>query len=169
MKINFTKIIDKFISTKPHSMSADGWENPFASPNGHIVVSETENMKKRMGRLGQIKTAYINKVTLTQNTAMNVLPVTPTDGFVAIPYKIIMSISGPGLLYLDWQQQKGQTGGTNGADNIFTKYMTGAGSWELDLSGEVMVGNGGFINLVANPDGTGTFAWASIIYAEEME
>lgn len=163
------ELANKFVPNRPHASSADGWENPFASPNGHIVVSETESMKKRMARLGQIKTAYINKVTLTQGSAMNVLPITPTDGFVAIPYKIVMSISAPGLLYLDWQQQKGQTGGTNGADNIFTHYMPAAGSWELDLNGEVMVGNGGYINLVANPDGTGTFAWASIIYAEEME
>jgi hypothetical protein len=146
-----------------------GWENPSASPTGHIVVSESESMKKRMGRLGRIKTLYNHKATLTQNTPTSLMTVAPTDGYVAIPLKISCAINAPGLVYIQWYQRQTQGSESGGSLNYFSKYLPQAGNWELDLSGEVTIGNGCNLTIYMTADNASSYGWASIIYSEELE
>lgn len=170
MGFNLSQIINKFLPIKPHSTSADGWEDPTGTGRGHLVVSETEQMKKRMARLGQVKTAFVTKASIPQNTFTIVYSYIPTNGYVGIPLKISISTTSPCYVYLQWQQRIGQGSEAGGASNIFSKYLPSAGSWDLDLNGEIMIGTGGpSLQVTMNPDNVGAFGWFSMIYAEELE
>lgn len=169
MGFNLVDIISKFVPIRPHSSSADGWEDPFGSGKGQIVVSEKEAMKKRMARQGQVKSGYASKVALTAGTPIGVLGLAPQDGFVAIPLKLSVSVSAPALVYLQWDQRQNQSTENGIAHNIFTCYLPNAGNWTVDFNGEVLLGNGTNASLNATADSAGAFAWASFIYAEELE
>lgn len=157
-------------SVTPHTRSADGWENPNSTPNGQITVSTSEQMKKRMSRLGQIKTSVpINNTSLTQGTPKIITTITPTDGFIATPLKINVTMLDKGLVYLDWIQRPNQGTEVSGADNYFNRYFLTGGTWELTLDGEIMIGNGCSLKITATSDVTTNNAWCSVIYAEELE
>jgi hypothetical protein len=169
MAFNLSQIVNKFLSTKPHSTSADGWENPFASPNGQIVTTQSEVMKKRMARLGQIKSSTpVNKTALTQNTPKIITTITPTDGFIGIPLKIIVTMQDAGLVYLDWKQRPNQDTETTPFLNYLNRYFLSAGTWELSLDGEIMIGDGCSLKVTATSDVVTNNAWCSVLYAEEV-
>ncbi|MED3888294.1 hypothetical protein [Priestia aryabhattai] len=162
MGFNLAEIINKFISVKViGSNIPDGWENPLATPKGQIVTSENESWKMRLNRLGRMKTAYASNVSLTQGSGTDLVTLSPT-GYVAYPTHIVISSTGPGLAYFEWRSFKG------GPNLILTKYLPSAGSFELDLDGAVMVGDGGALWLRFRADNAGSLGYGSVLYGEVL-
>lgn len=155
-----TEIFNKIITIRPHSSSADGWENPHATGAGQLVTSEQENWHARKARLGATKMAYANAVNVpTAGSTSLILNVTPKSGNVAYITHIIVSSDGPGVAYL---------GHTIGNDLYYaTRRMFSASSFDLKLDGSIMVRDEFRINF--NADAANTKVWASAIWMEVAE
>ena len=160
MGFNLSEIINKFLPIRPHSSSADGWENPQGTGAGQIVTSQQDNWQARKARLGATKMAYANAVNIpTAGTTALALSVKPKAGNVAFITHIIISADGAGTAYV---------GNTIGNDLYYaTRRLFSAGSFDLKLDGAIMVRDELKINF--NADTAGTKVWASAIWMEVTE
>lgn len=158
-----SQIVNKFLPTKPHSTSADGWENPFGTGAGQLVVSNQEDWHARLARTGATRTFYSGKNNApTAGTSSSTL-VCRASGTQCFISHACISTGGPGL-----------------ADMIFSigndvfnyrKYISGTtgGSFEVDFKGAFMIHSGCDFNMNFTPDNANTAFVVSAIWMEVQE
>jgi hypothetical protein len=148
MGFNISQIINKFLPTRPHSSSADGWENPYQTGAGQLVTSEQENWQVRLARHGGNNSSNAVKVAMTQNVATTVLNVRPSPGRLAYVTHVIISADGSGVAYI----------------GNMAKYILAGGSFEMKLDGAMLIDYEWTLKFKA--DNAGTTATASMMWME---
>jgi hypothetical protein len=161
MAFNLSQIVNKFLSTRPHSTSADGWENPYGSSSGQLVTSEADSWQARKARMGATRASYVNAINMaTVGTTGSVINIIPKKGNVAFVSHITVSADNGGLVYF---------GNTVGSDIFYgNRKMFSAGSFDIKLDGSFMIREEGF-TIKFNPDIANTKVWASVIWMEVAE
>lgn len=148
MGFNISQIINKFLPTRPHSSSADGWENPYQTSAGQVVTSVQESWHVRLARHGGNNSSNAVKVACTQGVANTILNVRPSTGRLAYVTHAIVSADGAGVAYI---------GG-------LAKYIPAGGSFEIKLDGAMLIDYEWTLKFKA--DNAGTTATASMMWME---
>jgi len=123
LSFNISQIINKFLPTRPHSSSADGWENPFQTGSGQLVASVNETWQSRLARMGGMNQSNAVKVSCPKDANTSVLNIRPPQGRNAFLTHVIISADGAGVAFI---------GG-------MSKYITAGGSFEMKFDGAYMV------------------------------
>jgi hypothetical protein len=162
MGFNISQIINKLIPTKPHSEAADGWENPFGTGAGQLVVSSQENWKTRLSRLGATRTYYSGMTTATTaGVKVGQLACRPPKGTQCFVTHASISANGSGLAEIIF---------SIGSDVFaYRKYITSGNSFDVNLDGVFMLHSGSDLNLNFTPDNANTNYTCSAIWLEVHE
>lgn len=164
MAFSVSQIINKFLAIKPHSSSADGWENPFGTGAGQLVVSNQENWQTRLARQGSMRSMYSSKTNApTAGGQSGVLAIRAPKGTQCFVTHATISANGPGLADMMF---------AIGNDLfLYRKYITGTtgGSFEVKFDGAIMLRNGSDFSFAFTPDNANTTFTGSCIWMEVQE
>jgi hypothetical protein len=157
-----SQVINKFLPTKPHADGADGWENPFGTGAGQLVVSSQENWKARLSRLGATRTYYSGMTTATTaGVKVGQLALRPPKGTQNYIAHVSISANNSGLAEIIFAI----------GNDVFAyrKYITPSNSFDVNFDGAIMLHSGSDFNINFTPDNANTNYVCSAIWLEVQE